>query len=195
MEQLAIALGILAGLVHLAGYWQYHQFISRRDNDPNAASWFMWGVGGGVELFIYDSLVRNWAKDFLPFTCSVGALITFLRMGLRESSFRLDREDLISIAMDAGLVAFYIKSHDVVVSNWLLGLDMILSFLPILRTTWREPAREHPQSWATWTISYTLLAIAVFLAKGVLLELLYPVLYMVLHGTVWAFARYRTVKS
>ena len=193
---IAIAFGILAGLAHLAGYGRYHWVMSRKsDHDPNAASWFMWGVGGGVELFIYGALVNDCVKEFLPLMCAIGAFLTLLRVGARGASFRLAREDYYAISLDGSLVAYYTITGETVISNVFLGFDILVSFWPILRDTWKKPNGEDPVAWTIWAASYGFLGVAVLLKWENWVELIYPVLYFVLHGAIAAIVRYRVAKN
>ena len=197
MDNLALAIGVLAGLVQLAGYWQYNQAMtSYYGHKPSTASWLMWGLGGGVELLIFDSLVQSWSKDFLPMMCAVAAIFVFLRMWWRGVSFELERWDvLVIIPLDLALVAFYVVSRDPIASNVFLGVDILVSFLPTLWGTWKKPISEHPSPWRTWTFAYALLTMLVLLQWENGWELIYPVSCMVLHGTVWYLAQYRSVEA
>lgn len=196
MDRLAIALGILAGLVQLAGYWQYHQVMStHNDHKPNAASWFMWGVGGATELIVYAALVEDRSKEFLPAVCAVVVIITFLRVWWREGTFKLTAHDWAIVAVDAAVVGFWFLTKNPYASNALLGADMLLSFIPILGSTWRDPKSEQPRPWMTWTIAYALLTTVVIIKWENAWELIYPVLYLILHGAVWAVVRFKTTKG
>jgi hypothetical protein len=169
--------------------------MSRIGYKPNVASWFMWGVGGVTELIIYAALVNNAAKEILPAVCAVVAVVTFLRVWWREDSFHLDRKDWVIVALDVVLVAFWFITRNPFASNVLLGFDMLLSFLPILRSTWNNPRSEHPTPWRTWTIAYGLLTLVVILRWENVWELIYPVLYLVLHALVWGIARFRRLQA
>lgn len=187
---LATAFGVFAGVLHLAGYLKYHQIMSHHlGHEPNTASWFMWGVGGAIELGIYGSLVNDWAKDSLPFVCSVGAFVTMSRLYFSGAKFQIKPADMPYIALDLLVVCYYLVTGDTVVSNWLLALDIVVSYIPMLKDVSNEPKSEHPTPWLIWTLSYLSLAVAVVLQRGSWLEILYPVLYFVLHGAVWALAR------
>lgn len=183
-------LGILAGLVQLAGYWYYHKVMSDYDGHaPNAASWFMWGVGGVTELIVYAALVGNHSKEILPAVCAVVVIITFVRVWWRERSLSMDRSDWMVVAFDAAVVAFWFVTKNPFASNALLGVDMLLSFWPILKTTRKNPSCEHPLPWMIWTVAYGLLTLVVVIQWENGWELIYPVLYMVLHGAVWRLSR------
>lgn len=194
MDYLALAIGVLAGLVQLAGYWQYNEAMtSHKDHDPSATSWFMWAIGGFVELVIFAGLVEKQAeevtaarsKEILPAVCAIVVIYTFIRIWRRERSLDISRKDWTIIGFDTALVAFYVATKNVYVANLLLIPDMVVSFWPTLRDTWRKPASEHPKPWLTWTVAYGLLTFVVILEWESAWELIYPAGYLVLHGAVW----------
>jgi hypothetical protein len=194
MDNLALALGALAGLVQLAGYWQYHWAMSHDEHKPNTASWFMWGVGGVTELIVYMALVEDRAKEILPAVCAVVVVITFLRVWWREGVLRLDRWDWTVVLIDSAVVAFWFLTKNPYAANVFLGIDMILSFLPILKSTRKDPCSENPVPWRTWTIAYSVLTLVVILQWQNAWELIYPVIYLVLHAAVWQLSA-RTARA
>lgn len=190
MDQLALAIGVLAGLVQLAGYWQYNKIMSQDPaHKPNAATWFMWGAGGVEELIVYAALVQDRSKEILPAVCAVVVTITFLRVWWREGTLSLDRKDWLVIGVDVFVIAFWFVTHDPVASNVLLGMDISISFIPIIKSTLAHPNGERPQPWRTWTSAYALLTLVVVLQWENGWELVYPVVCLVLHCIVWQLAR------
>ena len=195
MDNLALTLGVLAGLVQLAGYWQYNKAMSHAGHKPNAASWFMWGIGGVTELVVYSSLVKDRSKEILPAVCAVVVIITFVRIWWRDRTLNMDCHDWIVVGFDALVVVFWFVTKNPFAANALLGIDMFLSFIPIIGSTYRNPASEHPHPWATWTIAYSLLTLVVILQWENSWELIYPVLYVVLHGVIWYISGVKSART
>lgn len=203
MDNLALALGALAGLVQLAGYWQYNKVMLLGGHKPNPASWFMWAVGGFTELIVFAGLVEYGAeevssaraKEILPAVCAVVAIYTFARIWKRGASLDLDKTDKGIIVFDSLLVGYWFVTKNLLISNLLLGLDMIVSFWPCIDDVRKDPRSEHPSPWRTWTVAYTLLAVVVIIEWEGWLELIYPVVYAVLHGTIWYLSSVRTERD
>lgn len=194
MEQIALALGLLAGLVQLAGYWQYNRIMSQdRNHVPNASSWFMWGVGGALELWLYRGLVHEQggaflqSKEILPLMCAVGVMLTFIHVAWRHG-LRLKLRDAKVITWDLVASAIYAVTGNPYVSNVFLGIDIAISFRPILTSVKEDPLSEDPRPWLTWTIGYGLLSLAVLTSWQNWYELIYPVTCFVLHARVWRLA-------
>ena len=159
--------------------------MSQDGHKPNAASWFMWGVGGVTELIVYAALVQDRAKEVLPAVCAVAVVLTFWRVWRKEGFGKLERQDWWTIGLDVAVVVVWFATKNPILSNVLLGVDMIASFAPVLSSTWRDPRSEHPKPWRTWTCAYSLLTLVVILQWESGWELIYPVLYAVLHGAIW----------
>lgn len=155
---------------------------------PNAASWFMWGVGGFTELIIYANTADNRDKEILPAVCAAVAVIMLVLVWRREKGLHLDRHDRQIVMLDMGLVAFWFITRNLLLSNLLLALDMFVSFKPILKSVRENPRSEHPLPWRTWTIAYALLTLLTLIQWEGWLELIYPVTYLFLHGMVWRIA-------
>lgn len=191
MNNLAITVGVLAGIVQLVGYWFYNRSLSRKEINPNATSWLIWSLGGFIALFLYRDLANDWVKEFLPFVCATAAIATFVHMMVRGSFQKPDRLDIEMLLLDAAVVAFWISSKNPFSSNMLLELDIWISFLPILRSTWKNPRTEDPKPWLVWSMAYLLLAIVVLLRWEKWWDLLLPVNYLILHLAIWGFAKFK----
>ncbi len=187
MTELAAFIGYLAGLVHLAGYWQYNRIMMNDpDHDPNAASWFMWAIGATVEVFLYHELVQDPAKEFLPKVCAVGMLFTFAHAWWRHG-LRLKLSDWKDITADVVAVAIWL-TMGTVVANIFMGVDVWISFRPIIREVREKPKTEVPLPWATWSLAYALMAVGVMLDWHNWYELVFPAVSMVVHGSVWYYS-------
>jgi len=149
----------------------------------------MWGIGGATELIVYAALVETLAKEILPAVCAAAVFFTFMRVWWHERSLKMNRSDWLVVGFDGAVVAFWFITKNPFISNALLGVDMFLSFLPIIKSVWRNPRSEHPRPWRTWTMAYTLLTLVVIIQWENGWELIYPALYMVLHGAVWIISK------
>ncbi len=195
-----LSLGIAAGLVHLAGYLSYDRIMTRKGRKPNAASWFMWAAGGLTELSIFAGLVEveneeataELSKEILPALCAVVAIYIFARIWWRKKRFpELENWDKGMVVFDFSVVALWFIFKNPYVSNLLLALDLIASFIPTIKGVRKNPRYEHPLPWAIWTVGYLILAVVVVQAWETPWELLYPLLCAALHGTVWYYSKAR----
>ncbi len=191
MDILVGTLGVLAGLVQLAGYWQYHKAMQLKGNKPSPASWFMWAVDGGVDLFIFAMLTKDWEKNFLSSVCAIAAIAVFVQIWRRERTLRLSKSDYAFVVMNGLLVAFYVATRNPFISNALLGVSLAIAFTPNLFAVWSDPNSESPQPWFIWTLAYVLLTLVIVLEWQNWWELIYPVTSIVLTGAVGLIASFK----
>lgn len=190
MERLAVTIGILAGLVQLAGYVLYN----RTARKPSAMSWGIWGIGSFLTYFLYGELVQDWVKEFLPLLCMLAALTTFTLCLRRKLLDRPDRTDWFILVLDVAVIAYWLTYRETKWANLFLQIDVAISFIPQLRSVWKSPSSEDSKPWLVWSVAYLLLLTTVVMRWESWWELLYPVNYFILHLGVWALARRRTVK-
>ena len=192
MNSFAIALGVLAGLVQLAGYYIYNKHLTSEKIRPNATSWALWAVGSLMVVALYHDLAADWVKEFLPFVCALALIATFIHMTVRGSFLRPDRLDLEVLALDAVVVLYWVVSDDPFISNVFLELDIWITFIPIIRSTWKDPSTEESKPWLIWTVAYALFTIVVILRWEKWWDLLLPINYLILHGIIWFLAKRQT---
>ncbi len=191
MDKLATAVSVAASLVLLAGYWLYNKKIAYSETKPNATTWGLWALASFPVVLLYQDLTGDWIKGLLPFTCALAAIATFVHMVIRGSFQKPDRLDLEIFALDLVVVLYWVVTNDPIVSSVFLQIDIYITFIPILRSTWKFPRTEDPKSWFIWTVSYILFTIAVIMRWEKWWDLMLPVNYILLHGAVGMFARFK----
>ncbi|HEY4490315.1 MAG TPA: hypothetical protein VJC12_03645 [Candidatus Paceibacterota bacterium] len=187
---LAIAVGVLAGIVQLAGYWVYNRTAKK----PSSMSWFIWGIGSLITFYLYSELVQDWVKEFLPFVCMLAAFATFIVCAIRRKFDWPDRMDVAVLGLDVLVVAYWFLYREATWANLLLQIDVAISFIPQFRGVWRNPDSEDWKPWLIWSVAYLLLLTTVLMKWESWWELLYPINYFLLHVSVFTICKYRTVK-
>lgn len=195
MNSFAIFLGILAGLIQLAGYYIYNKHLASDEIRPNATSWFLWAIGGVMVVLLYHDLAGDWVKEFLPFVCSLALIATFVHMAVKGSFQRPDRLDLEVFILDLVVVMYWVVSDNPFLANVFLELDIWITFVPIIRSTAKKPETEEPRPWLVWTVAYALFTIVVILRWEKWWDLLLPVNYLILHGIIWFLAKRQTYSA
>ncbi|HVT74805.1 MAG TPA: hypothetical protein VHD69_00045 [Candidatus Paceibacterota bacterium] len=198
MKDLAILLGALACITQVYGYWIYNKAIYKGDIKPNATSWGLWGLGSAVAYWSYTRLDNGWIEDMLPLVCAVICFGTFAMALIKGKFEKAKREDILIGALDIMVIAFWLSSKSDVATNVWMQIDVVISFLPILRDSWRKPQDEQLKPWIVWCVAYTLMFASVLL---VMIEegkagwsLMYPSVYFVLHLAVALVVKFRTAK-
>ncbi len=182
---LTIILAILAVVLQIIGHVQYNR---EPDIKPNLTSWTIWGVTSLVDTFNYMDLTGDWQKNLLSVTCSVCSLITWAFLLLRGKFSIPKFRDYLSLGISAAALILWKYFGLVRESSVVLQVDNIISFIPIIATTWYDPTSERPIAWTWWTVSYGVGTIVVLLRLNDPVELLFPLSCFVLHSVVAIFA-------
>jgi hypothetical protein len=198
MMTLAALFGVLALLLHLAGYAWYALGILRGRTRPNAASWFMWLVGAWVEYRTFDAIDSHWTTSALPLACFLGccaifmvtAVLQFARRaaGSPEIVYQPARgTDYLAVGFDLGAWALYALTGGAAWANVLAVTTSVVSFVPIWKSTLRH-GHEAPGPWLVWCAAYLAMFGAVLSSSGTqaFAQSVYPVYYFLLSAVVAA---------
>lgn len=196
MDHLSAAVSAAASMVLLVGYWLYNKKIANSDTKPNATTWGLWALASFPVVLLYQDLTNDWIKNLLPFACAIAAVATFIHMMVRGSFQKPDRLDVEIFILDLVVILYWYTTKDPFISSIFLEIDIWITFIPILRSTWKDPKSENHLPWSIWTISYILFTLAVVMRWEKWWDLILPVNYVIQHGLVGAIARFKkTAKS
>jgi hypothetical protein len=177
---LLLTLGILAGLLQLAGYALYARETVLGHIKPNTASWGLWALGAVLESGSYAIATQDIAKNILPVLCALSA-IAFFFIALRRGHFeKIDCFDWIIIGLDIVAVAIWVSTRSAIYANIYIVTTAVFSFVPIFRHAWRDPKHENATPWIIWTLAYSLLTAVVLIDFISWTELVFPATYVLL---------------
>lgn len=182
---LTITLAIAASLIQIIGHVIYNKEL---ESKPNLTSWTIWGITSLIDALNYIDLTGHWQKNLLAITCAVSCLVTWLLLLFRGRFSIPKLKEYLSLAISGLAIVLWKKFSLLRESSAVLQVDNILSFIPIIASTWSEPDTERPRAWLWWTVSYGLGTLVVVLRMNDWVELLYPLSCFVLHLFVAVFA-------
>lgn len=192
----AIIVSLLAGITQLWGYWIYNRGIYTGDIKPNPTSWGLWAFGSIIACWSYLELVNDLVKGILPIACAIVCFGTFIFALCKNKFEKPDRHDVKIIVLDIVVVVFWLTTKSPTWTNVLMQVDVVISFYPIIREVVKNPKGEDAKPWLIWCIAYVLFALAVILSWEKWWDLMYPVVYFILHGVVGVIAwRGRSAKK
>ena len=177
---LSIVLGVFAGMIQLSAYWLYNKHVTR----PNAVSWGLWAFAATLEMGSYLSMTEDVVKNILPIACALASIYIFVKTLIKRQYAWPDRQDQVIFAADLGITTIWALTN-ATVANVLFLLLSFISFVPLVRSVRRGDTDEHALPWAVWTVAYILMLASVALRLEDWVELLYPVVYIIIHGSVW----------
>jgi hypothetical protein len=188
------SIGAVAAVLQALGYAIYIKHFLNHRIRPNAASFFMFAYGTSLLALLEWQSGAGWQLLLLPGVCASLSVIVALMCVPRGATDPIDRVEAIAFSTDLWLTVGYVallywNSHPSGFASWFLiatNLTAVTCFLPVVRSTWNAPERELPGPWVVWTLAYAALTAATVQADGGrhLSLLIYPLLNMLLHGSV-----------
>lgn len=196
--QLPEFLGILSGLIQIAGYASYYRLTQQGEIHPNAASWLIWFYGNLIVCISYLLIGDFSLAGILPVVCAITNVVLVIKLW-RDGHFGvIEPYEKRVIVADVGItilwlslelttigtrIAGYLPFSVPLFIHILLMASAIVSFIPIIRETASDRGSEHIQPWLIWSSAYLVWLIAELLS-GATWQLLYPSVYLVLHGAL-----------
>ncbi len=173
-------LGILSGLVNLAGTLLYIDEIFRRKSVPERATWFVWLILGLVALFSQKSLGATHSLWFVGLQ-TFGVSLVFL-LSLRFGTGGLAKFD-IGVLTLAGLgILLWIVTADPLLSLSMVVIVRVIGMAATIRKTARQPRSEALAPWVLYATSGLLAMLSV--GRLDLPLLLYPTYALVADSSV-----------
>lgn len=190
-----VLFGVLAALIQIYGYWLYNKAIYTGKIKPNPASWFLWSLGNIIASWSYLELVHDVSRGLLPLVCAIISVGTFFFALFKGKFEKPDRESVLISIVDLQVIGFWLLTESETWTNLLMQIDAMVSFLPIIRDTWKHPEYEKPKPWFVWCVAYTLFFVSIILSWEKWWDIMYPVNYLFLHLTVALIAKFRTANA
>lgn len=191
-------LGVLAAIFQISGYLLYIRNFLKRSIRPNAASYLMFAYGTALVAFLALENGAQWPELLLLCACASMSVIIAIMCLRKNATEPVDRFEAIVFSADLWLTVGYallVFSHvdkaAYAAAFLILGnVTTLTSFMPILRSTWRDPRREQPLPWIVWSCAYLLLTAATLATTGLSepVLLLYPLANVTLHVAMALFS-------
>ena len=155
-------LGILAAIFQISGYLFYIRNFLKRSIRPNAASYLMFAYGTSLVAFLAWQNGAVLPELLLLFACAAMSIIVALLCLRKNATEPVDRFEAIIFSADlwltigfAAMVFAQVEKSAYAAVFLILGnATTLTSFIPILRSTWRDPRREQPLPWIIWSLAY-----------------------------------------
>lgn len=185
---MATVLAIAVMALSAYGFFLFNRNIIFGKEKPNAASWNLWVLFSLVNATSYFAMNGDWIKLALPAVDTTLCIVTWL-VALFGSHFQWPpKRDWFAIVLT--LVALVVwKVSSATNANMFAQLPFMISFFPYFVHAWEKKVEAKP--WFVWTAAFTINLGLVYVRHANLYDFAYPVVGVVLHGTVAAIAWYR----
>ena len=184
MQELTIALGLTAALLHGVAYVLYNVQTKMGKSSPNAASWSVWAFLATLNALSYREMSGDVVVALQFFTGSVACILTFLYVLTIGKFSKLKPKEwgLFALGLLATLVWW--KFRSATGANMIVLVTFLISFIPTFEGVWRDPFKETPRSWMLWTLAFLVTTTNVVLRDGKLVALITPIVLLISHGSI-----------
>lgn len=175
-------IGIIAGILGIAGYVPYIYSILRDKTKPNRATWLIWTIVGGLLAFSYMA-EGDQHSIWLPLSYFIGPLFVAL-LSIRYGYAQWTRLDTVCIVAAAISIIPWVLSDSAALT---LVINVIIDSagaIPTLVKTYKEPETEDLSGWLIFFIANTLQLFAIEMWN---IAALYPIYLFFLAGAMVAF--------
>ncbi|MEK7552248.1 MAG: hypothetical protein AAB534_02415 [Patescibacteria group bacterium] len=185
---LLITVSIFSGITQFLGYVAYTKDVIFEKIRPNAASWSIWAFGAVLESISYIFLTGDILKNVLPIVCAISAVLFFLLCLKRGHFEKITRFEKIIVIADIAIIIIWFLTKSPFYANLLFVITAIISFVPIIVNVYKNPTYENAFPWFIWTTAYALQTIVVVGRFEKAEDLIYPVVFFILHIIVAVLA-------
>lgn len=197
-EQIAIGCNIAAGLVVLVAFAAYNL----KEEKISTGTWIILAFGDSLDLASYFDMTEDWWKSIVPAAFAIGSILTFVIGFIRKRFSWPDRFDWCVVLVDIVIIGVWswheasaasvsFGSHEIAppaVANLALQATAVVAFIPMYRALLTGREREHPMPWILWTAAFGLFLASSSLTFDTIEEVAYPVVGLLTHSLVAAFA-------
>ena len=195
-------LGLLAGILQIAGYLTYFWTCIRKEVSPNPISWGMFSYGTAILTLLEYVSGASVYLLILPISCSISSMIVMIYC-YKKGTLRYPKNILewSSFAIDVCVTICYVVSWlfaqqrliSLETANLLALIFLVctnigtfISFQPLIDEVRTNPKSEHPAAWVVWSMAYTVLVLTALLENGSSKPelLIYPLCNVILHISV-----------
>lgn len=175
-------IGILAGILALAGYIPYIISILQGKTQPNRATWFIWTIIGGLLAFSYIA-EGDQHSIWLPLGYFFGPLITAI-LSLRYGYATWTKLDTFCIVAAIISIVPWVLSDNATFTLIINVFIDSIGAIPTLVKTYKEPETEDFTAWLIFFIANTMQLFAISTWS---LPAIYPIYLFFLAGAMVMF--------
>ena len=173
-------LGVLAGVIGVAGMVPYIRDTVRRSTAPHRGTWLIWGALAIVVFLSQRADGASWSLAMAGAGAVTGVLVFLLAIRLGRGGPSTSDAVLIVIA-GAGVAGWLVLDDPVTATACVVVADLIALAMMVPKT-WRDPTSETLSTFALASLGGALAAGSVGALEPALL--LYPVYYCLGNGTL-----------
>lgn len=155
---------IFASISAIVTYLFYIRQIAKGNSTPNPATIFIWFAVGAMNALTFIKVVSGDIWKSLIFFTTSGLLLLLFFYSLFGGKFApFGKVELFAVLLAIGIGIFWRITGNATVSNLLLQIIYIISFLPVLIGLSQRKLKEKPFAWTCAVIAYVFATTAILL--------------------------------
>lgn len=180
-----IALGFLAGMLHVLAFGIYNKKMFEGRSQPNTATWSLWAVLTALNMASYYVASGDWVMSLLPSLSSVACILTFCFAVWKRKLKGIDVWDCMALVIGLISALVWWLYQSAAYASLVMQAAIFVSFIPTYRDVWKDAKKETPLPWCIWSIAYVVGIVVVMIRwKGRVIDLVYPVNCLFLHAGI-----------
>jgi len=158
-------LPLTAALLHATAYTLYALQVLANDSVPNPATWSIWAVLAVVNAVTFSKGAKSFLKAAQFITGSVTATVVWL-ITLHVGKFApIGTLEYWVIGVCAASPLVWWLLGKATYANILIGIILIVSFIPTVRRILDGTATEQPLPWFIWTLAFACTSINIYVHR------------------------------
>lgn len=193
MDQLRLALGIVAAVLHGVAFYFYAKQVKLGQSKPNIATWSITVFLMLLNALTFQEMSQDKVATLQFFVGFAGAAATFLYALVRGKFSKLKPTELVALLFGicAGLVWYWFR--EATGANMIILFALLVALSPTWKGVYQDPFNETPRSWVMWSVAYSITTINILLGMSNpnwhAISLVNPIAGVVAHGLVAILSR------
>lgn len=172
------ALGILAGVLVIAGYVPYIRDILRGKTHPHLYSWSLWGL---LTVVIFGIQITHHAGFGGLVTVAAGVMcLVVLALGLKNGTKDITLSDNVVLVLTILCMFLWLGAKQPLTAILLACATDLLAFMPTVRKSWNKPFSETLSLYQLNTFRFGIAIIA--LDQYTFINIVWPAMWAVANG-------------
>jgi len=171
-------LSILSGLMMAGVIAFYLRQVVNASSIPNPATWFIWFVVLGLNTVTYYFVSRgNIWRVITPAVTTAGILVILIYAFAKGRIGKVGTVEVVCLCLATVIGIFWKTTKDSNLSNLMLQIVLLISFVPTVVGLLRGNLREKSPPWDLAVLSYSLLIISILIGRSwTWIQLAHPII-------------------
>ncbi|MBP9771498.1 MAG: hypothetical protein KBD16_01035 [Candidatus Pacebacteria bacterium] len=177
-------LGVISGLLLIAGFIPYLYEVVTRSTIPNRASWFIWSLSTAIILFgVHETGTTE--AIWVPIADALGCFLVFL-LSLFFGTGGWAKTDRISLAISAASILLWWYTGSALIALLTNLIIYTSGYIPTIKKSILDPQSESLTAWTFFFLGIILNLVTVAIGTDTGFAVwVYPIVLVITVGTLY----------